>query len=233
MTFKCMIIDDEPLAHTVLEEYIKKINTLEIATHCSNAYDAIAYLQQNKIDIIFLDINMPDFTGMDFLESIENRPKIIITSAYSEYALKSYEYSVTDYLLKPFPFERFVKAINKAIILNTEPKDTEKTNILNEGFTFFKSDKVNHKVFYRDINYIEAYGNFIKIHKIDETILVNDTMNNLEKSLPQELFLRFHRSYIASIEKIKLIKRNTIRIAEKELPIGSIYKERVKNIAAT
>jgi DNA-binding LytR/AlgR family response regulator len=229
MKIKCIIVDDEPLAHTVLEQYISKIDILEVVKNCKIAFEAVSFLQQNKIDLIFLDINMPDYTGLEFLDSFEQRPKIIITSAYSEYALKSYDYAVTDYLLKPFSFERFVKAVNKVVSNDSkEPNEVKKQE--NVNYIFLKSDKVIHKVALDEINYIEAYGNFVKVHGKATTILVCETMNNIEGILQSTLFMRVHRSYIVSIKKIKQIKGNRIQIEGNEIPIGSLYKNKLREL---
>jgi two-component system, LytTR family, response regulator len=228
---KCIIVDDEPLAHVVLEQYISKISTLKIVQKCSNAFDAISYLQQNKVDLIFLDINMPDFSGIDLLDSFEQRPHVIITSAYAEYGVKSYEYNVADYLLKPFAFERFVKATNKVLALcnkNEETKETKKQ--LSDNFIFLKSDKTQHKVLFDDILYIQAYGNFVKVYTQKKTFVTNLTMTQIASQLPENLFIRVHRSYIASLSKIEKITGNAIFINKAQIPIGGNYKELIMRI---
>ena len=232
MTIRCMIVDDEPLARKVLEKYISSLPFLKIDKKCSNAIEAAEYLHENEVDLIFLDIKMPGLSGIDFIKTLSEPPKIIITSAYSEYAIEGFEYSVTDYLLKPFSFERFLKAVNKVPkIQSAEPAgyNTVQTETKRD-FIFVKADKINHKVKFSDIRYIEGYGNFIKIFVNDKMLLVSDTEKNMEKQLPEGQFLRVHKSYIININSIKKIEKNVIDIGEKVIPVGKYYKMNVEKI---
>ena len=232
MKLTCMIVDDEPLAQRVLEKYINSLDSLELVTKCGNGLEALSYLHKNRVDIIFLDIKMPELSGLEFLKTLNNPPHIIITTAYSEYALEGYEYSVVDYLMKPIPFERFLKAVNKVIekrdvIINrTSPSTCE--NI--DDFIFLKSDKINHKVFFSEIRYIEGCGNYIKVYTDDKMLIVSERMANMENMLPETLFLRIHKSYIVSIKKINQLMENKVKIVDKVLPIGNFYKKRVTGL---
>ena len=232
MKIKCMIVDDEPLARRVLEKHISALPSLELMKACSNATEAAAYLHEHPVDIVFLDIKMPGITGLDFLKTLSNPPHVILTTAYSEYALEGYEYSIVDYLLKPISFERFLKAVNKI------PERIEKTHIHKDGissraqndFIFLRVDKVEHKVLFSDMRYIEGYGNFVKVYTKSKMILVAGTMAAIEERLPGDVFLRVHKSYVVSIKKIDTIEGNMIRIGEKVIPIGKTYKRDVERM---
>nr|NQU89823.1 response regulator transcription factor [Bacteroidota bacterium] len=200
------------------------------AKQCFNGFEAMSYLQQNTVDLVFLDINMPDFTGIDFLESLNYKPHVIITTAYSEYAVKSYEYSVTDYLLKPFSFERFLKGINKILIRPDEVVPARISEVPGKEFIFLKADKVNHKVFFDDINYLEACGNFIKVFFKDQMIMATGSMKHMEDQLPGETFVRVHRSFIISSKKIEQITGNTITINQVEIPVGINYRAHLRKV---
>lgn len=231
MKIRCAIVDDEPLAHNILEEYISKIIDLELVKNCYNTMEAIACVRNDFIDLIFLDIQMPGLNGIQFLKSISNPPKVIITSAFSEYALEGYEYSVADYLLKPISFERFLKAVNKIEFpLSNNPVDSGEKIIQNEGFIFLKADKVNYKIEYKKLKYIEGCGNYIKVFTDEKMLLVSEKMSEIEKKLPKELFLRIHKSYIVSLQNIKKYEKNLVVIEEKTLPIGNTYKREIEKV---
>ncbi len=231
----CITIDDEPLAHKVIKNYCENLSFLTIVKECHSAFDAINYLNENKVDLIFLDINMPQLKGLDFLRSLSNPPLIIITTAYQEYAMEGYELHILDYLLKPFSFERFLKAINKAQeqkkllesaqkgidsqSLNTPAPLTETSESI-----FIKGDKKIHQVALSSILYLESLGSYVKIHLENETITSLDRLTNFENRLPNGKFLRVHRSFIVSLKKINTIEGNRLRIAKVNIPIGSVYK---------
>ena len=231
MKIKCIVVDDEPLAQRVLEKYIASLSSLELLKKCNNALEAMSFLHQNKVDLIFLDIKMPELTGIEFLKTLTHPPQIIITTAYSEYALQGYEYSVTDYLLKPFSYERFLKAVNKVI-----DKKVENNSILPasrepaDDFIFFKADKIDHKILFSEIKYIEGCGNYIKVFTNNKMLMVAETMTTIEKNLPTELFVRTHKSYIVSIKKIDQLEGNVIRIGKSTIPIGNYYRMQVTSI---
>ncbi len=231
MKMKCIVVDDEPLAQRVLEKYISSLSSLELLKKCNNALEAMAFLHENKVDIMFLDIKMPELTGIEFLKTLTHPPQIIITTAYSQYAVQSYEFSVIDYLLKPFSFERFLKAVNKVINKKVEKNSTLSVNPEPvQDFIFLKADKIDHKIFYSQIKYIEGCGNYIKIFTDNKMLMVAETMTEVEKNLPRELFIRTHKSFIVSIKKIDQIEGNMIRIGDKTIPIGNYYRLCVNTI---
>lgn len=202
-----------------------------------NAYDAFEGFEQlntSEVDLIFLDINMPKLKGLDFLRTLANPPTIIITSAYREYALEGYELNVCDYLLKPFSFERFLTAVNKAAaIKNMEPIAVKKEVIAEQNPSniekiFIKGDKKYHQVALADILYLESYGSYVKIYLASQMILTHETTSHFENILPKSSFLRIHKSYIVSIQKIDTVEGNRLKIGEKSLPIGNFYKKAVK-----
>ena len=231
MKIKCLVVDDEPLAQRVLEKYISSLRSLELVKKCHNALEASSYLHQYPVDVMFLDIKMPELSGMEFLKTLTHSPQVIITTAYSEFALEGYEYSVVDYLLKPISFERFLKAVNK---LEKKHFKHEKIKTISgpitEDFIFFKSDQTHHKIKYRDILYIQAYGNYARVFIRDRVILVSETMTHLEQTLPAELFIRTHKSFIVAIPQIDKIIENKIRINDITIPIGRAYKLKVNDI---
>lgn len=235
MKVRCMIVDDEPLAHKVLEKYISQVQSLELVMNCKNAMEAINYLHSNSVDLIFLDINMPDLSGIDFLKTLQHKPQVIFTTAYSEFALESYEYGVTDYLLKPIKFDRFLKAVNKVLdsLIKEPVKIKPKKEITEEAeevyedeneYTFFKQDSSVYKVRYSDILYVEAFGNYLKVFTKDQKIVARKTMTEFEKELSYENIIRVQKSYFVNILKIDKIELNQIHIGEKQISIGSIYK---------
>lgn len=221
MNIKCLIIDDEPPARKILKTYIDKVPFLSLSADCKNAFEAMEYLSNNKVDLILLDLLMPSLSGFDFLKSLSNPPPVIITSAFGEYALESYEYSVVDFLMKPISFDRFLKAINKLLKQQEEIPVEKKSN--NE-FMFLKADKTIHKVFYRDIRYIEANGNYLKIIMDAKKLIICETLISFLKKLPNDLFLRVHKSYIISKKHIISVYGNMIKMEGITIPIGRSYR---------
>jgi DNA-binding LytR/AlgR family response regulator len=232
---RCLVVDDEPLAHRIIKNYCENLSFLEIVKKCHSAFEAINYLNENEVDLIFLDINMPTLKGLDFLRTLKNPPLIIITTAYQEYAIEGYELNILDYLLKPFSFERFLTAVNKAVaqkkLLETSKEKTDgqvtpvssSHNDLQESI-FIKGDKKIHQVQLDSILYLESIGSYVKIHLENETIVSLDRLTNFESKLPKNLFLRIHRSYIIAIKKVHTIEGNRVKIHTKEIPVGSVYK---------
>jgi len=224
---KCIIADDEPIARQIIENYCADIPYLEIVASCKNAFEVLDVLQKQPVDLLFLDINMPKLSGLSLLKSLQQKPAVIITTAYSEYAVEGFELNVTDYLLKPFSLERFLQAVskvqNKTITSNnTLPVKTEKK----QKFIFVKSDKKLIKLNFDEINHIEAYGNYIKIYT-DKMILVSETLSHFLEKLPNN-FLRIHKSFIINFEKLKLIDGNRITLLnDSKLPIGKSYRKDV------
>lgn len=232
---KCIVVDDEPLAHRIIKNYCEHISFLSLEKECHSAFEAIEYLNENQVDLIFLDINMPQLKGLDFLRTLSNPPFIIITSAYQEYALEGYELNISDYLLKPFSFERFLKAVNK---VNTQQKlitSTNKEKIVskevkvekteNQERIFVKGDKKIHQINFNSILYLESIGSYVKIHLDNEKIITLDRLSNFEKRLPKNLFIRIHRSYIIAVNKIEVIEGNRVKVSDYKIPIGNVYKQ--------
>jgi len=225
----CIIVDDEPLARRILEKYISQVHSLNLAGQCKNAAEAAAYLHEHKTDVMFLDIKMPELTGLELLKTLSNPPTVILTTAYAEYALEGYEYAVADYLLKPFSFERFLKAVNRIQSCNSIQQEINVGAPKND-FIFLREDKIENKVFYSDITFIEAYGNFVKVNTSKKVLLASEKISTLEKKLPENLFVRTHKSFIIAVQKIEQIEGNMISIAGREIPIGGFFKKRVSEI---
>lgn len=222
MTKYC-IIDDEPIAHRVIEGYCEKLPYLEKVGNCYNAFEAMQLLNQTQVDLIFLDINMPELTGFELLKSMPNPPATIVTSAHKEFALEGYELDISDYLLKPFSFARFLKAMNKTIGVKMPAPPAPSAEQGNTHF-FIKGDKKIHQIQFEDILFVEAYGNYSKIYLREEMILSHEKISALEESLPADEFLRVHKSFIVATKKIKTIEGNRISIEEHKIPIGQTYK---------
>ncbi|MEM7375123.1 MAG: LytTR family DNA-binding domain-containing protein [Bacteroidota bacterium] len=228
MTSYC-IIDDEPIAHRIIEGYCEALPYLHKIGNCYNAFEAMELFSHTHADLIFLDIQMPKLSGFGLLKTMVNPPKVIVTSAYQEFALEGYELNISDYLLKPFSFERFVKAVNKTIgpsqIIQAEGvPPTEQKGL------FLKGDKKVHQIHPNDILFIEAYGNYTKIHLLEEMILSHEKISSLEAMLPTEAFIRVHKSFIVSIQRIKTIEGNRIRLGTHEVPIGQTYRNNLKRL---
>ncbi|MEM6318540.1 MAG: LytTR family DNA-binding domain-containing protein [Bacteroidota bacterium] len=226
---KCLIVDDEPLAISVIKEYLEKVPQLELVHTCEDALQAFQLLRQESIDLIFLDIEMPNLNGIDFVKSLSNPPAVILTTAYREYALESYEVEVVDYLLKPISFSRFFKAINKYLKLSnaTTPPTPVEVQKKVKGSIYVYSDKRNIKVFLDDILYIESLKDYVRIHTSEQRILSKDTISRYESLLP-DAFLRVHRSFIVNTTKISAYTQHDIEIGVHEIPIGTSYKKQVK-----
>ncbi|MFA9392934.1 MAG: LytR/AlgR family response regulator transcription factor [Prolixibacteraceae bacterium] len=219
----CIIVEDEPLALKRTMEYVGKIPYLDLLQSFDNGFEALGFLREQQVDLIFLDIKMDELTGIQLLESIKNKPYVIVTTAYSEYALKGYELNVTDYLLKPFTIERFILAVEK-VATQIENK-TDNTR----DFFFVKSDYRIEKVFYNTILFIEGMRDYRNIQVENRKILTLQTFSDLEKELPKSLFCRVHKSFIVSLNKIDLIERNRIKIKDKLIPISETYKAKFYN----
>lgn len=225
----CLIVEDEPLAAEVLEDYITQVPFLERKATCIDAICAMEVLQRQAIDLIFLDIHLPKLKGLDFIKTLQTPPKVIVTSAYPEYALQGYELNVVDYLLKPIEWSRFLMAVNKVeqtIDVNTTlhravPRFDEK------AYVFFNVNKRKVKVFLNEILYIESLKEYIRITTPNKSILTKYQLNQIEELLTQNNFLRIHRSFIVAREKIETYSATDVEINGKQLPIGRNYKEAV------
>ncbi|WP_400079751.1 LytR/AlgR family response regulator transcription factor [Winogradskyella sp. R77965] len=223
-----IIVDDEPIAHRVIEGYCENLSHLNKKQNCFNVFEAIQFLNEESVDLIFLDINMPKLSGFEFLKSLNNPPKVIVTTAYKEFALEGYELNISDYLLKPFSFNRFLKAINKTINLNQTESNISTQEITTTDLSFFiKGDKKYHQIKSEQILFIEAHGNYTKIKLTNQTIVSHEKISNYENLLPKDKFLRVHKSFIVAISKINLVEGNKININNHIVPIGQTYKARV------
>ncbi|MGB0837399.1 MAG: LytR/AlgR family response regulator transcription factor [Flavobacteriaceae bacterium] len=227
--FKYIIVDDEPLAHEIIEELCSMIPHVKLMKNCYNAMEAMAYLNENQVDFMFLDINMPKLRGLDFLRTLSNPPKTIVTTAYQEFALEGFELEVVDYLLKPFSFDRLVKAINK--VTKTKKSDfvLQPKEAVSSSF-FIKGDKKHHQIELDRVLFIEAFGNYTKLFLADETIISHDKISHYDEFLDSEKFMRVHKSFIVSIKKIKFIEGNRIIIQDHKVPIGQTYKSKVNSL---
>ncbi|SHJ33477.1 LytR/AlgR family response regulator transcription factor [Aquimarina spongiae] len=224
-----LIIDDEPIAHTIIEDYAVSLNDLALVGNCYNAIEAMTFLQKEKVDLIFLDIEMPKLKGLDFLRMLTDPPLVIITSAYSEFAVDSYELEVCDYLLKPFSFERFLKAYTK-VVKHTENSSKKSTTVAEatSNSIFLKGDKETHHVQLDTIKYLESYGSYVKVYLENSMLLIHESISYFEAQLPADKFIRVHRSFVVSIKSIKSIAGNQIKIEGGIIPIGQSYKAMVK-----
>lgn len=228
---KCIVIDDEPLALDLIENYISKTPFLELIGRYSNPMDAIEVLQNGEVDLLFLDIQMPELTGFDLLNIVKKRPHVIFITAYEEYAIKSYEQDAVDYLLKPISFDRFLKASNKVLNLTkTTAKEGNSANDtheieLKENYLFVKVDYKIVKIDIGNILYVEGLKDYCKIITTEQRVITRQTMTYIENKLPDNRFIRVHRSYIVALNKIKKIEGSSLVIDDKLIPIGNKYKE--------
>ena len=226
MKINCIIVDDEPASCEILEKYVADCSSLNLVDTCKNAFEAIEAINNVEIQLIFLDINMPKLSGMKFYRSLTSPPFVIFTTAYPEFAVEGFEVNAVDFLLKPFPFERFLKAVNKAIdILKNQSND----NICYE-YIFLKSDKKIHRVIINEIYHLEAVGDYVKVFFDGKFIMVHDTFQNLLNQLPNNLFVRVHKSHAIAINKIDTIEGNMVKVKDKIFPIGQTYRNEFMNL---
>jgi DNA-binding LytR/AlgR family response regulator len=218
MIINCIIVEDEPLALERTKSYVQKIPYLNLIGEFDNGVDALAFMKNDQVDLILLDIEMDDLTGIELLKTLINPPKIIIITAYENYALQGYELNITDYLLKPFSFERFLQAVEKTYE-NLRTKSIELKDHL-----FVKTEYRMEKVSFRDILFIEGMGDYRNVQTPNKKILTLQTFGELEKYLPKDKFCRVHKSYLVCINQIEFVKRNRIKIGEKRIPISETYK---------
>lgn len=227
-TIKCMIADDELPAHDILENYILRTEGLTLVAKCRNALEAFAKLEQQSIDLIFLDIEMPLVNGVTFLKTLTDPPKVIFTTAYSNYALDGYELNVVDYLLKPFSYDRFTKAVDKVKQSLGSTIEKQETGDDSNAFLMIKEREGLIKIAYDDIIYIEASKDYMKVFTPSKQYLVHLTMKKLEEDLPKEKFVRAHKSYIVALKQIKLLKPDSLLLADNiDIPVSSNYKDAV------
>ncbi len=218
-----LIIDDEPIAHDIIKGYCDLVPNMRLVKNCYDALDAFEFLNTNDADLIFLDLNMPVLKGFDFLKTLQNPPKVIITTAYSEFAVEGYEYPISDYLLKPFGFERFLKAINKAFSSPNQKTIPFENSIISRQI-FVQSNKRHIQLEIENILYIEATGNYTKIITSDQTITIREKISAFLELLPKNEFVQTHKSFVVAVKQINSIEGNTVFIANHKIPIGKIYK---------
>ncbi|SHJ60044.1 two component transcriptional regulator, LytTR family [Reichenbachiella agariperforans] len=234
MSIKCLIIDDEPLAINVIKNFLVNFKNFELLGTCPDAVEGFNFLSKHEVDVIFLDINMPKISGLDFLKSLNKPPMIVITTAYREYAVESFELDVVDYLVKPFALQRFMKTVNR-IESRLEEKNINRTEPTNSAETerphvFFKVDKKMIKVYLDEILYIESLKDYIRIKTFDQSLINHNNLVSVAELLPADEFVRIHRSYIIAIKKVKVIDGNQVEVGDKLLPIGRNYQKDIKDL---
>ena len=224
---KCLIVDDEPLAIEVLKSHISKINFLEVAGTSCDAFEAFSFLNKNDVDLMFLDIHMPEMKGTDLIKTLADPPAVILTTAHRQYALEGYDLNVVDYLLKPISFERFMQAIEKYNAISGANDISIHQNGANEEYLYLREKNIIHKVPVSEIIYAESMGDNLTLHTIDREITSRCTISSVESILSENGFLRIHRSFIVSLKRITSFSQVSIFIGNKEFPIGSSYKNAV------
>ncbi len=235
MKTKCIIVEDEPLAQDVIETYLGNITEIELCGKFDNALKAFQYLQKHKVDLMFLDIQMPQLNGIDFLKTLRYAPKVIITTAFRDYAIDGFDLNVVDYLLKPISLERFLKAIDKYYQISTSSPVSDSKNQAagSPQFIYVHSNRKQIKILLSEILYLESLKDYVIIHTINQKIMTKNTLGYFEETLPEDLFLRIHRSFIISVNKINSITKSSIEIGKKELPVGKQYKNSVAGALGT
>ncbi|MDZ7693915.1 MAG: LytTR family DNA-binding domain-containing protein [Balneolaceae bacterium] len=216
----CLIVDDEPAAQQVLQQYIDDTPWLVLKKTCSNAFEGMEYLDNQTADILFLDVNMPKLSGIDFLKSMKNPPAVILSTAYDDYALEGYELDVIDYLLKPFSFERFLQAVRKA--KERVPTSTGSNTIS------VKSDGRIYRVLLDEIRLLESQGDYVTMHLSGRKITFYDTLKNLEEELPSDQFARVHKSYIVNLSCVDYLEGNVLKLGDLTIPIGNTYRDKIR-----
>ena len=231
----CLVVDDEPPALDVIKKYISSVHNLELAGTCADAVEALNVLREQTIDLVFLDIQMPNLLGTDLIRTLKNPPKVIFTTAYRKFAVEGFELDAVDYLLKPISFERFLKAVNK--VMETSLKAAENNegyydhqSILQNAFINLRADRKNIKVLLADILYIESLKDYIKVVTITRSIVTKQSISSIEEGLPKNNFVRIHRSFIVAINKIESFTSDTIEISKHALPISRMYRREVEKL---
>ena len=231
---KCLIVEDEPLAQKVLKKYIEQVNALELVDICNSAVEAISLLQNHSIDLIFLDIQMPELLGTTFIRTLNKPPKVIFTTAFRKFAIEGFELDAVDYLLKPISFERFLKAVNKVMdaslngTLNIE--NDQQNKVATDNSIYFRSDRKMIKVNLADILYIESIKDYIKVVGVSGTVITKQSISSVEEDLPKDMFIRIHRSYIVALNKIESYSNELVWLGKAELPISRMYRHEVEKV---
>lgn len=223
----CIIVDDETIARDVIASHLSQIENIEVIAQCKNAIEAFNFISNNKVDLVFLDINMPEISGIAFAKSINKDLKIIFTTAYRDYAVEGFDLQAVDYLLKPIAFDRLLKALNLYFDVYSDSKSTNIKAIERNDFIFVRSNRRMLKVDFSDILFVESYSDYIKIHLQNETIVTRETISAIEAKLPKTKFMRIHRSYIVCLSKIQSFTNEEVTVNRKALPISRSYKKEV------
>ena len=226
MKIRCIVIDDEQPARELIKAYIEKVPHLEFITEFKNPLEAMSILREQDINLIFLDIQMPGLSGLEFIKTLNHQPSIILTTAYSQYALEGYELDVLDYLLKPISFERFLKAVNK-IQGSVSPKIPVTTSPNDQEYLFVKSDGQKHRISFNEIQFIEGLKEYVRFHLISDTVITLESLKKLEETLPPGQFMRIHKSFIVNTKLVKSISGSHVIIGSQKIPVGQSYKEKV------
>jgi two-component system LytT family response regulator len=227
---KCLVVDDEPPAREIIRRYISEVPMLELAGEAPNAVQAMNFLQHHPVDLIFLDIRLPQLNGNEFLKILKNPPKVIFTTAHAEYALEGYELDVVDYLLKPVQFDRFLKAVHKAVQTGYPEIPQSLPELKQQAFVYFRADRKMVKVMLSDILYIESMKDYIKVVTTRGIIITKQSISSVEEMLPEDLFLRTHRSFIVALPKIRSYTSELIEIEKAEIPIGKLFRNGVMKV---
>ena len=232
----CLAVDDEPPALEVLKKFINSVHSLELAGTCSDAIEAMNLLQSKTVDLIFLDIKMPELLGTDFIRALKNPPKVIFTTAYRKYAIEGFELDAVDFLLKPISFDRFLKAVSK-VMQTTFPESLPVENlqaitspVVQQDYISFRADRKMIKVALSDILYIESIKDYIKVYTVTTTIITKQSISSVEEMLPRDKFIRIHRSYIVALGRIESFNYELVWVAKQELPISRMYRHEVSAI---
>jgi DNA-binding LytR/AlgR family response regulator len=234
MKYKCLVVDDEPLAAELVATHVTKTPDFELVSTCQNALEALSILQREQIDLLFLDIQMPRMTGWEMLKHLNNRPYVIITTAYREYALEGYEFDVLDFLLKPITFERFEKAVEKFHQRKAAPIEVpaQVGDSYEQAYKYFKVNREMRKVFLKDILYIESLKDYVRIKTEKESLITYQRISYLEEKLPEDKFLRVHKSFIVAVDKVASLGSNSVKIKDKEIPVGRNYKGNISKLVS-
>ena len=230
---RCLIVDDEPPARDVLRRYIAELPLLQLAGECGHAVEALSFLQQHPVDLMFLDISMPQLKGTELLKILKHPPRVIFTTAHAEYALEGYELDAIDYLLKPIQFDRFLKAVNKAYGAATPSPSfalPQKEELKKESFVYFRVDRKMVKVMLEDILYAESMKDYVKVFTRNGPIVTKQSISSLEAMLPETAFIRTHRSFIVSLDKIRSFTSELIEVDKAEIPIGKLFRQGVLKV---
>jgi DNA-binding LytR/AlgR family response regulator len=239
MSLRCLIVDDEPLAHEVILRYVEDVPFLDVAGQCYNAMEALEWLSRHAVDLIFLDIRMPKLNGLEFLRTLQQQPIVVITSAYEEHALESFELEACDYLLKPFRFDRFLKAANRALSLHNMKQQAGSpvtagpavSQIAEQAQLYIKSDKRIIQLNPEEVYYLESLGNYVKVWEAGSFLLTPRTLSSFEIQLPADTFIRIHKSYILNKKFVSYLEGNTVTLKNgRQLPIGKHYRNQVRQV---